>query len=410
MPSADSRDTSELVAPVQLYLDAQDYSKLSDNPRGKLVQVRKSLKEAVKDGLVVVRFGCATVEEVLPSRVVARKPAARRLDFMWQISSGRCLKHPLRLIRQEIEARDQGVQLAQLGNYAYSDAADWLPEGTTDVDIDADLKTAQEAVDAANASLQIAASDMNRQERRAAGIRKGNLPSVITRHHKIQDAIEKRVPGFSGAARVMREAMFSPNGGAMLQRDFESRIRRLDILSEWCINRPKDLQKLAQVIRSTGHSQAINSAVDRARMEAIGAYKSDVNLSLLREQVAEQVPEWTIRAFERLFDISTTGRLPNNAEFAAQLPTLSAFAKAYFLVWSQTMLTRQMPRKMVDSDMADVYHAAYIPHVDWFRCDKSKAHIFNSLAATYGTEILPTLDDLQNRLLKLRGSKSAVEL
>ena len=67
-------------------------------------------------------------------------------------------------------------------------------------------------------------------------------------------------------------------------------------------------------------------------------------------------------------------------------------------VISRSLLPPEHPRKLKRSDFGDMSHAAYIPHVDYFRCDVAMTSCFRELSQRFGTVIVPSLDELFERV------------
>lgn len=79
-------------------------------------------------------------------------------------------------------------------------------------------------------------------------------------------------------------------------------------------------------------------------------------------------------------------------------PTYFAFADASMTIFSRSVLPPNHPRKLKRSDVGDGAHAAYIPHVDFFRCDSAMADCFRDLGRRFDTLLVPSFDELLERL------------
>ena len=88
----------------------------------------------------------------------------------------------------------------------------------------------------------------------------------------------------------------------------------------------------------------------------------------------------------------------NVDEAALAAPTYFAFAEAFVTGISRTLLPPEHPRKLKRSDFGDMAHAAYIPHVDYFRCDAPMAECFRELGQRFQTVIVTSLNDLFERV------------
>jgi hypothetical protein len=55
-------------------------------------------------------------------------------------------------------------------------------------------------------------------------------------------------------------------------------------------------------------------------------------------------------------------------------------------------------RKLRRSDGGDLFHFAYIPYVDWFRCDGHMSNLAGPIAKRHGTLVLSKIGELMSRL------------
>lgn len=164
-----------------------------------------------------------------------------------------------------------------------------------------------------------------------------------------------------------------------------------------------DLQELFGMLRSTGaviraaaeqarHLAAKFAATDRAivcsELEAVtGRFAADTKAKILAQlgpALSSRLEANGLRkeAWVEKVVPSALGAIPS---LDTVLVCMAAHLRRSVLPGAN--------RKLEDSDVADLFHALYLPHVDAFRCDLNTAEVLRPAAGRYGTRLLSKLDD-----------------
>jgi hypothetical protein len=91
-------------------------------------------------------------------------------------------------------------------------------------------------------------------------------------------------------------------------------------------------------------------------------------------------------------------RFESDAQLQSSAPTLYCLMDITVRVLRNASMKIAHPNKPKRSDVGDIYHAAYLPRVDVFRCDSAMRENLEPLARKFGAALEPSLDGLLKRL------------
>ena len=86
------------------------------------------------------------------------------------------------------------------------------------------------------------------------------------------------------------------------------------------------------------------------------------------------------------------------------LPALDTLVQAMAAHLRRSMMPGAN-RRLLDSDLADMFHALYLPYVDAFRCDANTAQVLAPIAAGRGVALLSRLEEVPGWIEARRASR-----
>ncbi len=353
------------------------------------------LKSGVSDGTIQCRFSAVHIIEGSPATPDVVDPGIRRLRLVRELCGHHALRDIFDLATKELRAWARNARLDTA--IMHADDGRWMP-GLDDFASDLEREK-QELVE--KMKLLPRAQRRKILSKDCSGIILSTGREEATRQAR---ELANKFPGFERCLDVFRRFYA---GQCCAQAVEDAFLRPLSDPEEFAVVYLSNFERMEKLI---------------GWMRELGA-KNVETFTALRNNLWSAMPEWTndYRSAEadKYYQDLREGMLcarnerivgaligensgfrpfPSSEVAAKSAPTYFCFAEAFMTVISRSLLPPEHPRKLKRSDFGDISHAAYIPHVDYFRCDAAMASCFRELGQRFGTVIVPSLDELFERL------------
>jgi hypothetical protein len=383
--------------PAQVYLDNADFSALTDPGCDAEWQARSiaRLKSGLSNGTIQCRFSAVHIIEGSPATLEVVDPGIRRLRLVRELCGRHALRYLFDLATLELRAWARNAHLDR--EVVHADDGRWMP-GLDDFASDLEREK-QEFIE----QMKL----LPRAQRRKILTTNGsgvNLPTGREEAARQARELANKFPGFERCLDVFRRFYAGQCHAQVVEDAF---LRPLADPEEFAVVYLANFERMEKLL---------------GWMRELGA-KNVETFTALRFNLWSAVPEWTndyrsaeaekyYREFREGMLCARNERIvhaligknsgfrpfPSTEVAAKSAPTYFCFAEAFMIVTSRSLLPREHPRKLKRSDFGDMSHAAYIPHVDYFRCDAAMTSCFRDLGRRFGTVIVPSLDELLDRV------------
>lgn len=369
---------------LRVYLDSSDYSVLSDArvPEAARHARLTALFGARDRGDIEFTFSAVTVSEISPTTRQAVPDGCRRLDLLREI----CGKNALRFISDITHD-----ELAGKAAIAISDAGLWAPVIDTVESMRSLKKEIIEMAIGKGRKMRralLTADAQHVKDPRKFVLSEDFRTAVVERYPVLNSAVADiaRYLGGKTNARVAADSVF--NGFSDLYsfaRMFESNFDEASKLCNW--------------VRQQGPAHVTRIMGMRPKVAEMRSVLADSTIEALFDQGQEAA---LVDAASKFYGESI-GREPDvpfhsAADVHKRVPTLFAWFSSGARIMRQQALPPKGAIGPQPSDMGDIGHCAYLPHVDVFRCDRRTAMCIEPVASLFGTRVISDLDDLINLL------------
>lgn len=383
--------------PAQVYLDNADFSSLTDPKRDadwRSCSIAR-LKTGVSSGTIQCRFSAVHIMEGSPASLDVVEPGIQRLRLIRELCGRHALRYFSDLATIELRACAQNVALDP--RRAHADDGRWML-GLDDFAADLE-KEKQEFI--------VQMKSLPRSQRRKILTKDGtgvNLPTGREEAARQARELANKFPGFERCVDVFRRFYSGQCSARAVEDAFLQPLADPKEFAAVYLANFESMQKLIGWLRELGANNVEIFTPQRKQLWAIAPTWTDDERSKEAEKHYQNIRESMLcaqdeRIVEALVGKDSGFRPFSSLEEAAKTaPTYFSFAEAFMTVVSRSLLPPDHPRKLKRSDFGDMAHAAYIPHVDYFRCDAAMADCFRDLGRRFQTVIVPSLDDLLTQL------------
>jgi len=401
--------------PVQVYLDSNDYSVMSDPRRAGDVAVQDALRylrEETRSGTIEVRFSIIHITEACHRDDVSKPLAVARAKLIGELSGPKVMRHLWDIVADEVTAaRHAGIE----GVEASDDSGRWFPRIPN---LGGDIRQAVES------GIQEGADSvaLNRKARRAAqrliGTRERPGP---TRKSAFDDRAKMAVL----CARYGMSERFVAERLSSRLTDGRTTDAQLAKLVE---------SEMFEPVRFVGHyldrHERDRSVRDSVRSLGERMIDGVQNLRGMLDQLRQSTGATETRPFEearagirsalggfRRSMIEAAARAAGVSDASAALAWLDEAPRERFLGLEALAIATEEwllgvaggarhPRAPTPSDAGDLLHAFYLPYVDVWRGDRHARHAARQAARLRDTEIAPSLEALPQSVERARGRSS----
>lgn len=388
----------------QIYLDSSDISSLSDNSR---VQDHSDLQETwqfllsqINQGTIAVRYSFVHITEISQLDHRYLDAALRRAATLNKLCNGQVLLAPDHLLRSELRIA-LGLDGNTFPNYAYGTDDQWIP------DIENQIASIRQS---AIQTLHEILKSLPRAQRRPLekllfagnGLSERGIRELTKANSSLIPAFEAEFPL---TEKFWKEDMLSlylmgKITDKQLAKELKKGFANPENFIGWIVDRHDANLKVPGWLRSQGDNYIRFIAQLRDNVEvfqraalATGRSERDIQSELSMVLGTSDIRTKILqREVEKL---SAEARIePDGFDVGelASVPMLDCLLNAARLHAIANMKGRH--RKPRVSDMGDILHCMYIPHVDVFRTDSYGASVFRPLGEIYGTKIVGRLKQL----------------
>lgn len=383
--------------PTQVYLDNADFSSLTDPKRDADWRMRSiaRLKGGVSNGTIQCRFSAVHIIEGSPAELQVTEPGVRRLGLIRELCGRYALRYPFDLATIELRTSARNATLAPKA--AHADDGRWMP-GLDDFAADLEKEKQQHI-----AQLKL----LSRSQRRKVLTKDGTgiiLPIDREEMGKQARELANKWPGFERCLDVFRRFYSGQCSAQAVEDAFLRPFADPEEFAAVYLANFERVEKLLGWLRELGAENVKTFTALRKNLWSIAPTWTDDERSVVAQKHYQEFREQMLCARnERIVqalvgDVSGFEAFCTPEDAARAAPTYFSFAEAFMTVISRSLLPPEHPRKLKRSDFGDVAHAAYIPHVDYFRCDAAMTDCFRELGERFETVLVPSLDELLDRL------------
>ena len=386
--------------PIQVYLDSNDYSVMSDPRKAGDVAVQEPLRylrESTRSGMIEVRFSIIHITEACHRDDASKPLAVARAKLIGELSGPKAMRHIWDIVADEVTAsRCVGTD----GVEASDDDGRWFPRIPN---LGGDIRQAvesgiQEGADrvALNRKARRAAQRLIGTRERPGPARKSAfddgaaLAALCERYGMSERFVTERVSARltdghttdAQLARLVEIEVFEPVRfiGHYLDRLERNRGARDTVrsLGERMIDGVQKLRDVLDQLRQSTQStetKPFDEARAGIRSALAGFRRSMIEAATRAAGVSDP------SAASALLDETPHDRFLG-------LDALATATEEWLLgvVGGATH-----PRVPTPSDAGDLLHAFYLPYVDVWRGDRHARHLVRHAARLRGTEIAPSL-------------------
>lgn len=406
-----------MTRPFQVYLDSSDFSVLSDPSRRtqEIITLESQLISWRDAGLIEMRFAYSHLIEAAPMEPQYTEAFRCRAQKIAELCQGKALAAQNKIYMAEIRALS-GEPVKN--GYIFMDDGDWLPERSDD------LTDLTELLDPAQLKRDVEAKGLGRAETRK------RLNQLFTKNGELRPAakerLKQRFPQMVAALcqqypvnkeEVVKLCNSILNGAStesargVLYNSFIN----LPNFAEWFVRQFDQVNPTVAWLRKTGDSTR-NAILESRKTfdnllvsQAKSGVSNDAILTMAQEAVEsmiERLPETILTALAEQcgYPVPPTMVL---RELPGKAPSLFTSISVWGGIMRKTFKPLENERNPRISDMGDVLHSHYLPHVDFFRTDGFAASVIQEMKLPFNTTIVGNLLQLPDAIIRRLAEKGA---
>jgi len=388
-----------------VYLDSQDYSNIATPPRGReafFESLGHQLQELADSGDIKIRYSAIHVSEIAHTTADAMKYSVPRARMLKQLSAGKCMRFWNCIADEEVLANFDPDQKVVATN-------------DNDLWFETDMRTLRTFVEHFRESMEETLKErgVNRKARRKAA--KLDIKGFITGTEQGRNALAKLANSlneqFSLDEKLNLEMLTSYVMGSVGKERFENYVRRImfDPVSLISKLSPEfDLEsKLPRIVRDRGQNlvDKLNPSLEKIQQAITRIPKTELHEPLFRDiremprNIAANIRRSLVQSSLEENGKGAIGKKPlsNGQIDGLKVPIINTFSGILNRYLDQTVSAAYAGaplRYFRLSDAADLFHAAYLPHVDVFRCDSAWTNLFLPEQTKYQVNIVGKVEDL----------------
>lgn len=411
--------------PIQVYLDSQEISRLSDPSNANRPETIERLNRLLsyKDsGLVEFRFSMVHISEMSATNLQAVRFAQERAKIFTDLTGACALIDMPAIFEYELayflSKYNSGLELKKTEIAISSNNGRWLSNGNIDLNIKFLKESMRSSCDADFGKGAVSRAARRETFRRAA---KQKTFDGFPLDEKFQTALRKT---FMGTAREgeLDEAALDQMRTPMAVFELMDRWPTFwKVISGSFRHIGEKTRKGLEISRENATNLRAPFLEDQRFRQMYRDRLKKAPTSVKRELAAQHV-EQNIEAAKKILkakkrSTSIDSGLLANITFD-DLPCAHCYFEATAQLLIEAFSANETPRPFDGGDAGDTYHFAYLPYVDIFQCDKRFASLATQLGNTYETlivgkpnDLLPRIEQaLAARQLKIALSPTAMQL
>jgi hypothetical protein len=403
------------MRPLQVYLDSSDFSVLSDSSRRtqEIITLESQLVNWRNAGLIEIRFAYPHLIEAAPVEPQHIEASRCRAQKIAELCQGKALAAQDKIFIAEIKNL---IGESVKPEYVYLDDGDWLP------DMSDNVTGSDELFDhAKQIKKTVTEMRLNRADTRKA------LKQFLTASGELRplgrDILKKSIP--ETVVTICEKYPIDEETASKFAHNYIAGSRHVsvsDILSRSFRNLPNFIEWFAR------HYDKINPTVAWLRESGDATRKSLLENrqaieGIFSTQMGQGVSNGAITAMAKKNISTIINRLPRTllprlakecgysefptmelSDLPEKAPSLFTAISVMGCIARKTLQPVENERLPKISDMGDILHSLYIPHVDFFRTDRFAASVIKEINLPFSTTIVGNLLQLSEAIsLRLAG-------
>ncbi|MEJ0020718.1 MAG: hypothetical protein WDN25_30050 [Acetobacteraceae bacterium] len=402
------RDQSE--KPLIVYLDSSDFSNMANPKNAEGQRTLEHLRTSKREGRIAPVFSAFHLIELAHIDAASKDAAQRRADIVLELCGDRCFTYWTDLVNCEARHLAFGSAERSSREDAIRDDGVWFPPLTG---------IARGFKQAAFRDIEklIASNSSSRAERRKI---KSNFVSggwIRKRHAAIFDApdimesLRANLRDWPLTDRFRHENFFAKYlMGSVSENEFNSEMQKSisnvrNFVGHY-YDRIKDEDKAATFgwlrdlgttiidlysdLRSKSSAAAAHAGSDMVRRTLIAEVSGPKGwIARLRERILRSVYEADPSIATRVNEDQWQTRVVQS-----KLGAIPALDAVMIGLESHTLTSLQGDRTLRRSDIGDIFHFAYLPYVDIFRCDRYASELTRRLTDLFGASVTSRISTL----------------
>jgi hypothetical protein len=385
-----------------VYLDSQDFSRMADPPPGKEAfysDLEMELVSLVENNTIEIRYSAIHISEMSHTSAGATQFSARRADVLKRLSRGKCLRFWQDLLDQEIQK-------------TFSQSADVVATAENNHWFEIDLSGLSDFVDLWKEEMHesLKAKGVNRKNRRVVAA-KFDFVGYLTQRPEGIALLDNMVSEINSKypleKDIDRDALISYVSGSLNKKRFLDYMGSLmaDPVNLIARLAPQYDQsfKLPSLARNPG--QTLVNKINPA-LESLASFLAQLPSGPVFQELKKTFPASINQAMlkvrrtivqQRLLEIDKrkAHKLGEAAFDKVRVPSLDVIVAAMEKILLDNVSAAQNANRLrflKPSDGADLLHAAYIPYVRFFRCDRAWIENLKPQAKEYGTAVIGKIE------------------
>lgn len=407
------------MRPFQVYLDSCDFSVLSDPSKRtqEIIALENQLINWRNAGLIELRFAYPHLIEAAPIGVQYIEEARCRVQKIAELCQGKALAAQDKIFHSEIKRL-----LGELNesNSVLMDDGDWLPDMSGNI---------MEFDPAKQIKKSITDMHLNRANTRKV------FKQLLTPDGKIRlqgkkfykESIPKTVAEFCEKYPLDKESVsafineyLDENSSQSMSDLLSSSFRNLPNFIEWFSRHYDKVNPTVIWLRESGEATRRGLLENRQAVE--GIFATQVRLGISSDKISAEAKiniSSIINGLPKTLLPKLAVKYGYSGFPTMDLHVLSEKAPSLFTAISvmgsmarKTLQPLENERSPKVSDLGDVLHSLYLPHVDFFRTDRFAASVIKEIKLPFGTTIVENLlqlpDSISSKLAENRSSRSTL--
>ena len=392
--------------PLVVYLDSSDYSIFSDESKRtpEIIRIENQLLQLRDENKIEIRFSHINVIEAAPTKPEDILSSSKRLQTIKRFCGDKCLASYVLIVENEIEFLSKKKPIPCQFNIT-NDSGGWFPNL---VDLD---KFSYSTEPFKEEISKIPDRKSRRIAKRKLLNKDGSVKNIAATLKGSAESFAKDIcskyPFTEESAKLAAESYFNNGSTASFAQLLSNSLSNIENISKWYENSWDEATQLSSFLRKIGGDLLIsldllkdrlNELINEYELEGLSGSQIKNNINETFGDILNSLPNGLLNRLNENHASSLKQKV--SWELCPSLLTITALSVHQA---KQNSLTT---RKAKISDFGDLFHTAYLPHVDIFRADGNTAEIIKKAKLPFKTKIVSTLTDLPKEINNLLILKS----
>lgn len=398
-----------MMRPLQVYLDSSDFSVLSDPSKRtrEIITLESQLIKWRDDGLIEIRFAYPHLIEAAPmgaSYIDVARCRAKKIDELCQ---GKALAAQDKIIAEEIKNL---IGEPLRSDYIFMNDGDWLPDFSDSTAGDEEIFDYAKQIRKSIVGLGLSSAETKRALKqflttdgrlrpRGIALLKENIPETVS-------AICEKYPVDAELMSKFAHKYLRGDRSVSISDVLFGSFRDLPNFIEWFARQYDQINPTVAWLRESG--DALRNSLLKNRQEVETIYSDQKKLGIGEDVISAKAKE-SLSAVINGLPRTLLPRLARECSYSEfqtmelrdlpeKAPSLFAAISVMGGVIRKTLQPVENERAPKISDMGDVIHCLYLPHVDFFRTDRFVSGVIKEIKLPFATAIVGSLRELPDAI------------